>query len=115
MDLDKDILHKGNKIYSSDTCVFVPQFINKLFINRNADRGILPLGVKTCGKKYYVQCSSGNRVIKNLGTYSTQIEAFNVYKKYKENLIKEVANEYKDKIPNRLYTAMVNYEVEITD
>ena len=29
--LDKDILFKGNKIYSKETCILVPQDINKLF------------------------------------------------------------------------------------
>ena len=41
--LDKDILIKGNKVYSPDTCVFTPQFINKLFIKRQNCRGELPI------------------------------------------------------------------------
>lgn len=35
MCLDKDILNKGNKIYSPDTCIFVPETINKLFIKND--------------------------------------------------------------------------------
>jgi hypothetical protein len=45
MALDKDILYKGNKIYSPDTCVFVPQEINALFVKNDANRGDLPIGV----------------------------------------------------------------------
>ena len=37
------------------------------------------------------------------------------YKKYKEKLIKKIADEYKDEIPIKLYDAMYRYEVEITD
>ena len=33
--LDKDILVRGNKIYSPETCCYVPQQINKLVIERN--------------------------------------------------------------------------------
>ena len=43
--LDKDILFKGNKIYSPETCRFVPQEINKLLTNRRNDRGLYPIGV----------------------------------------------------------------------
>ena len=35
MALDKDILCKGNKIYSPETCVYVPQSINSLFVKRD--------------------------------------------------------------------------------
>ena len=39
MALDKDILCKGNKIYSPETCIFVPQSINLLFTKTDAKRG----------------------------------------------------------------------------
>lgn len=116
MDLDKDILIKGNKIYSPETCVFVPQRINTLFNKRAAARGDLPIGVSWVESmgKYKAACSYGN------GFYLTQlfndpIEAFECYKKMKENRIKEVADKYKDCIPANLYEAMLAYKVEITD
>lgn len=37
-ELDKDILIKGNKIYSPTTCAFVPTDVNGLFINRKRGR-----------------------------------------------------------------------------
>ena len=43
--LDKDILVKGNKIYSPKTCCLVPQNVNTLFTKKNANRGKLPIGV----------------------------------------------------------------------
>ncbi|WP_278467981.1 hypothetical protein [Veillonella parvula] len=49
------------------------------------------------------------------GLHNTPEEAFNVYKKAKENNIKLVADYYKDQIPSKLYEAMYRYEVEITD
>ena len=50
-----------------------------------------------------------------LGSYNNEIEAFQCYKRFKENYIKEVAEEYKNLIPTKLYEAMYKYEVEITD
>ena len=54
-----------------------------------------------------------------LGTYNSEEEAFQVYKKYKEKVIKEIINSYEGKIPephySRLREAMYNYEVEIDD
>lgn len=116
MALDKDILCKGNKIYSPDNCVFVPTRINSLFIKRDNDRGDLPIGVtyNKLNKKYNTSCHMNGKQ-KHLGYYSTPNEAFQVYKNFKEDYIKKVAEEYKSKIPTRLYNAMINYEVEIDD
>ena len=120
MCLDKDILCKGNKIYSRDTCIFVPERINLLFTKCDNRRGDSPIGVTPRESGIYqVFCSNGYRKSVYLGSYSTEEEAFRVYKNYKEKVIKEVIDSYKGKIPepfySRLKEAMYNYEVEIDD
>ena len=65
---------------------------------------------------YVAACNNGKRnKVKHLGYYSNPYSAFKAYKKYKEKLIKKIADEYKDEIPIKLYDAMYRYEVEITD
>ena len=115
MNLDKDILHKGNKIYSPETCIYVPQSINSLFTKCNKTRGEYPIGVSKDGNKYVTNLSKGTGKRIHLGYYSTPNEAFEAYKKAKEEYIKEVAEEYKSQIPHELYEAMINYEVNIDD
>lgn len=58
--LDKDLLKPGNKVYSPDTCVFVPAKLNIFIIDRSADRGEWPLGVCWHNKsgKLQSQCSN---------------------------------------------------------
>lgn len=120
MCLDKDILIKGNKIYSPNTCVFVPERINTLFVKCNKTRGEYPIGVNFKKKinKFQARCSvlkdNKNKSI-YLGVYPTVNEAFLAYKQYKENYIKQVADEYKGLIPTKLYDALYKYEVEIND
>ena len=120
MCLDKDILCKGNKIYSRETCIFVPERINKLFNKRGNDRGDCPVGVtpKPSGN-YEARCNDGYGKRIPLSTYSTEEEAFQVYKEYKEKLIKETIDSYEGKIPephySKLKKAMYNYKVEIDD
>lgn len=108
--LDKDILVKGNKIYSPDTCVFVPENINSIFSSHRNYTGNL-LGIKKTEANTYQTWI--NR--KKLKTYKTLEEAFENYKNYKEKLIKKAADEYKDKIPKKLYDAMQNWKVELED
>ena len=121
MCLDKDILYKGNKIYSPETCIFVPSRINTLFVKSDKVRGNLPIGVgyHKQHNKYRSYCNTtdlnGNRNQKHLGYFKTIEEAFLAYKTFKEQYIKQVADEYKNKIPKKLYDAMYNYKVEITD
>lgn len=116
MSLDKDILVKGNKMYSPDTCVFVPQQINKLFIKSNATRGSYPIGVTYNEKrgKFEAYCSVNGKLT-HIGYYNSEEEAFEAYKDFKENIIKSTADQYKEYIPDKLYNAMINYKVEIND
>ena len=120
MHLDKDILCKGNKIYSKETCIFVPSKINTLFIKCNKSRGNDPIGVTELPSgNYQAYCSNGYGKHIYLGVYSTKEDAFNVYKEYKEKLIKEIIDSYEGKIPephySRLREAMYKYEVGIDD
>jgi hypothetical protein len=115
--LDKDILIKGNKIYSPETCVIVPNKINCLIIKTDATRGNLPVGVSKSGKKFMSNLRAGkeNRKSTYLGTFDTPEEAFQAYKKAKEVYIKVVADKYKHQITRQCYQALYNYQVEITD
>lgn len=117
MCLDKDILVKGNKIYSPDTCIYVPRIINSIFVKNDANRGNFPIGVywNKKEKKYFARCNNFNGEATHLGAFNDPNEAFKVYKKAKEKVIKEFAEEYKDKVPNKLYKAMLEYKVDIND
>lgn len=116
--IDKDILFKGNKLYSPETCCLVPQSINNLFTKQDCKRDNLPIGVSKHNNKFRARL---NNVLLNklvvIGDYLTPEEAFYAYKKAKEDLIKQVAQiEYsKGNITKKCYEAMMNYEVEITD
>ena len=117
MELDKDILLKHNKIYCPQYCCFVPSNINCLFTKSDKIRGECPIGV-TWHKRdlvYEAWCSDRHKKDIYLGRFNDKNKAFLKYKQYKENLIKKIANEYKEYIPENLYSALINYEVEITD
>lgn len=120
MQLDKDILIKGNKEYGPSTCCFVPHHINSLFTSRKNNRGDLPIGVyKTNGKddKYSIQCNTmfGDKKLITRHGFTSIEDAFFAYKELKENEIKKVADYYQQYIPNELYKALYNWEVEIND
>lgn len=115
MDLDKDILCKGNKIYSPSTCIFVPKRINSLFIKCDANRGDLPIGVTRWKNKFHPQCCG----VKHMGYFDTVEEAFEVYKYHKEKYMKEVIDSYEGKIPTyqyeKLHNAIYNWKIEMMD
>lgn len=117
MCLDKDILYKGNKIYSPETCVFVPITINSLFVKCNKSRGDLPIGVSLTKNKdkYRVEYCNIINNIKISKVFDSVELAFETYKEYKENHIKYIADRYRDKISFLLYKTLYDYKVEITD
>ena len=115
--LDKDLLVKGNKVYSESTCVFIPQEINTVLVKCTASRGEHLIGVSwdKRDKTFVAKVRKNKGKSEYLGSFKTEIEAFNAYKQAKESFIKEQANKYKSQIDDRAYNALMNYTVEITD
>lgn len=120
--LDKDLLVKGNKHYSAETCLFVPQFINSLLVNRALDRGPYMIGVSKDKRPERSARPYGAKVYDNqecvyLGSYATEEEAFLAYKNKKEQVIQSCAVKYKKSgaISDKVYHALVAYRVERED
>lgn len=115
--IDKDIIHKGNKIYSPENCCFVPAEINQLFTNRKRFRGNFPIGISAKENGFEVRVNCNLKQPKYIGFYHNINDAFMAYKLAKENQIKFIADKYygENKITKRVYEAMYNYKIEITD
>ena len=115
--LDKDLLVKGNKVYSENVCVFIPSEINLLLINNTASRGEHLIGVNWCKTKkaFKAQVCKNKGNQEHLGYFNTELEAFNAYKQAKESFIKEQAEKWKSQIDERAYEALMKYTVNITD
>lgn len=109
LDLDKDILLQGSKIYSPETCCLVPHFTNIVFVEH---------GTKTCivfnnvTGKYDVGMSI-LRKREDIGTFDTEDEANNAFIEYKTDYIRKLAQKSKGKVPEKVYEAMMRWEVEI--
>ena len=115
--LDKDLLVKGNKVYSEYTCVFIPYEINSLLVKRTALRGKYLIGVNwnKTNKAFRVMVRKNKGKQEYLGCFKTEVEAFNTYKTAKEAFIKEQAEKWKGQIDKRAYEALMKYEVNIDD
>lgn len=87
--LDKDTLFPGNKVYSAETCVFIPQTLNNLLMDCSAARGEHPLGVyfHKASKKYMARvCVAGQRQ-SYLGSFPTPLEAHQAWQLAKAAII----------------------------
>ena len=106
--LDKDLLCPKCKIYSPETCEFVPNEINTLFINFFNREGETQ-GIKFAHNKYYVRAPSieGRKHIKVCLTLE---EAKNTYDVYKANHIQKIVENYKGKVSERIYEKLINYK-----
>ena len=115
--LDKDLLIKGNKVYNENTSVFIPQEINSMLVKSDKRRGEHLIGVcwHKKGKTFVATVNKNKGKQEYLGSFETEIEAFNAYKQAKEAFVKEQADKWKGKIDERAYNALMNYEVSIDD
>ena len=119
-DLEKDIISKGNKVYSPQTCCFVPRAINILITTDRRGQSLYPVGVHRCQWGNCVRYQAHfhhNKSTVHVGYFKTPEEAFYAYKSAKEQKVKELATQYfqEGKITHRVYQALMEYQVEITD
>ena len=114
--LDKDILSKGCKHYSIETCCFVPSEINGCLTVRTLHRGELPLGVTLDIKTGLFKARCGyNGTRRSLGLFETKEEAFGAYLLCKKKELKRLADKHKEFIDSRVYSALINYEFTLED
>lgn len=114
--LDKDLISKGNKVYSKETCCFIPSEINQALLINQSKRGEYPIGVSKHTRDGVFRAAlniHGRRI--HIGLYDTPEEAFYAYKERRESYLKSLAEKWKEKMDERAYNALLNYEVKITD
>jgi hypothetical protein len=107
--LDKDLLVKDNKLYSPETCCFVPQEVN-LSLIKPMNKRIYPLGVYKHHNKFVAHVKE-NKISKYKGIFSTITEAANCYKEEKEKQLIQLAIKYTDVLSKDAYTALINYKI----
>lgn len=109
MELDKDLLIKGNKLYSPYTCTLLPKEINTTLTKNDKNRSIYGIGVsKRDGKSYRSNSKQGK-------TYDNPRDAYIEYKTCKENRLKLLAEKYKTVISREAYNSLLVYQVEAAD
>lgn len=94
LQLDKDILRPGNKVYCPAHCCFVPPAVNSLFGSHTRSPGAVRQGVHinaACLKPYRVKLNIDGRQT-HLGGFDTLAEASRQYAKHKSEFIRKVAD-----------------------
>lgn len=111
--LDKDILVQGNRVYSPQTCCFVPSYINGLLAMNDSKRGQYKTGVYFHQGKYVAQCWI-NKVQRRIGTFDTEEDAHQAYKEAKYSEIRRVAKEAlsNGEINNEINDALLKFNIK---
>ncbi len=97
LQLDKDLLVEGNKVYSPETCVMISGVINN-FISLPRILDDLPLGVHVGkGGKYKSSCSNPfTRKVIHLGTFCSPDEAHEAWRAQKHIFAVQLAETVND-------------------
>ncbi len=92
--LDKDLLVRGNKLYSKDTCLFLPVEINSFLTTSGKVRGDYPQGVTKSGEgRYRARISIENKRT-HIGYYSTPEAAHKAWQQAKIKRAQELMQKY---------------------
>jgi hypothetical protein len=112
--LDKDLFSGDHKIYSKETCCFLPTELNVLLSVRPREAHQTPRGVQETKCGNFIARFSVSDEKTYLGTFETQEAAFSVYKEYKENRIKDQALKFYNMglVTESVKNKLLQYEVK---
>lgn len=93
LELDKDLLVEGNKVYSAQTCVFIPQYLNVPISvgRRNSKHGP---GIYIIGKKFVAKMTVEGSSLE-IGRFKTKEEAVIAYRQAKAEALEKILVRYK--------------------
>lgn len=95
LELDKELLSNGGKVYSPETCCFISRKVNSIVLINEKSRGEFPIGVlQSTGGKYRSMCSVDAKNT-HLGTYESAIAAHGAWQTAKAGAISLLAEHYK--------------------
>ena len=116
--IDKDLLANINNlsgtVYSKETCLLLPERLNKVLQSQYvAKTGTLPMGITKRGKSSYrVLCRDENSKYTSVGTFPSIALAVANRKSFKLAVIAKVASWYKDSLPRKTREALLNFNIE---
>ncbi len=110
MQLDKDILKEGNKVYGPDTCAFVDRRTNILLTEKRAQVGLYPAGVtrRKNSNRYISASHSGSKNPMYIGSFGTPEAARKAYLNVKSKIVIKVALTQPDR---RVFLALLGRSV----
>lgn len=111
MELDKDILFPKNKEYSPKYCIFVPKNINLLFQSKRKNKTGVE-GVSYCKENKFIVGYINKNSRKTSKIFTNLNSAYDFYKKTKTLRVLNMAELYKNKIPQILYERLRSYDLE---
>lgn len=116
--LDKDILVQGNKHYSPETCVFIPESLNNFVLASSATRGKYLLGVywHKEKKKFKAQCSDPFKVNSvHVGYFNTELEAHKAWQAKKHEYACQLAELQDDPRISRILMSKYASDNDLTN
>lgn len=112
--LDKDIIKPFNKIYSPETCCFIPSKLNLSLSFKPKTRSEYPIGVHQHRLKYVAQGNSEGKTLR-LGSFECPFEAHREWQRYKIQQLANLKIEF-DFLPNEvilgidLHKSLIEYD-----
>jgi hypothetical protein len=122
--MDKDIvchLTGMGKVYSPETCVFVPILINSFLTfsqktnNSTGYAGVSVINSKGYSANFMACCAELNGKNKTLGRTNTAEEGYQLYREHKVKLAKVLADTYRDEVDPRVTYYLENFSNYIDD